>query len=129
MRMPPLGDSVTEGTVTRWLKHVGDFVSVDEPLVEVSTDKIDTEIPSPWTGLLDKILIDEDQTVEVGDDLAIIIEAPSKDPGPRLMTPPSKASPQKDGHLSESYMITFGAVAIVFVAVVLIIYLSISIRR
>ncbi|MCE0488056.1 2-oxoglutarate dehydrogenase, E2 component, dihydrolipoamide succinyltransferase [Ornithinimicrobium sediminis] len=72
--MPALGESVTEGTVTRWLKSVGDQVEVDEPLVEVSTDKVDTEIPSPVAGTLQEILADEDDTVEVGGDLCVIGE-------------------------------------------------------
>jgi pyruvate dehydrogenase E2 component (dihydrolipoamide acetyltransferase) len=70
--MPALGESVTEGTVTRWLKSVGDQVEVDEPLLEVSTDKVDTEIPSPVAGVLEEILVEEDETVEVGADLAVI---------------------------------------------------------
>ena len=70
--MPALGESVTEGTVTRWLKNVGDTVEVDEPLLEVSTDKVDTEIPSPVAGVLQEILAQEDDTVEVGGDLAVI---------------------------------------------------------
>ena len=72
VQMPALGESVTEGTVTRWLKQVGEEVEVDEPLLEVSTDKVDTEIPSPYAGVLEKILADEDDVVEVGGDLAII---------------------------------------------------------
>src|SRR5699024_7121854 len=77
--MPALGESVTEGTVTRWLKNVGDQVEVDEPLLEVSTDKVDTEIPSPVAGTLQEILAEEDETVEVGADLCVIGdgEAPS----------------------------------------------------
>ncbi|WP_406830379.1 2-oxoglutarate dehydrogenase, E2 component, dihydrolipoamide succinyltransferase [Pedococcus sp. KACC 23699] len=70
--MPALGESVTEGTVTRWLKAEGDTVEVDEPLLEVSTDKVDTEIPSPFAGTLTKILVQEDDTVPVGGDLAVI---------------------------------------------------------
>ena len=70
--MPALGESVTEGTVTRWLKNVGDTVEVDEPLLEVSTDKVDTEIPSPVAGTLQEILVREDDTVPVGADLAVI---------------------------------------------------------
>ncbi|UTT67348.1 2-oxoglutarate dehydrogenase, E2 component, dihydrolipoamide succinyltransferase [Janibacter sp. CX7] len=70
--MPALGESVTEGTVTRWLKNVGDTVEVDEPLLEVSTDKVDTEIPSPVAGTIQEILVEEDETVEVGADLAVI---------------------------------------------------------
>src|SRR5215218_9064991 len=70
--MPALGESVTEGTVTRWLKQVGDTVAVDEPLLEVSTDKVDTEIPSPVAGVLQEVLVGEDDTVPVGADLAVI---------------------------------------------------------
>jgi 2-oxoglutarate dehydrogenase E2 component (dihydrolipoamide succinyltransferase) len=70
--MPALGESVTEGTVTRWLKNVGDRVEMDEPLLEVSTDKVDTEIPSPVAGTLQEILAQEDDTVPVGADLAVI---------------------------------------------------------
>jgi 2-oxoglutarate dehydrogenase E2 component (dihydrolipoamide succinyltransferase) len=70
--MPALGESVTEGTVTRWLKQEGEQVEVDEPLLEVSTDKVDTEIPSPAAGVLSKILVAEDETVEVGAQLALI---------------------------------------------------------
>ncbi len=70
--MPALGESVTEGTVTRWLKQEGDTVEVDEPLLEVSTDKVDTEIPSPAAGVLTKIVVAEDETVEVGAELAVI---------------------------------------------------------
>lgn len=70
--LPALGESVTEGTVTRWLKKVGDTVAVDEPLVEVSTDKVDTEIPSPFAGVVEQILVQEDETVEVGGVLAVI---------------------------------------------------------
>ncbi|HVD23948.1 MAG TPA: 2-oxoglutarate dehydrogenase, E2 component, dihydrolipoamide succinyltransferase [Lapillicoccus sp.] len=72
--MPALGESVTEGTVTRWLKNIGDSVEVDEPLLEVSTDKVDTEIPSPVAGTLQEILAQEDETVPVGADLAVIGE-------------------------------------------------------
>ncbi len=70
--LPALGESVTEGTVTRWLKQVGDDVAVDEPLLEVSTDKVDTEIPSPVAGTLLEIKVQEDETVEVGAELAIV---------------------------------------------------------
>ena len=66
VNLPALGESVTEGTVTRWLKQVGDEVAVDEPLLEVSTDKVDTEIPSPVAGTLLEIKAQEDETVEVG---------------------------------------------------------------
>jgi pyruvate dehydrogenase E2 component (dihydrolipoamide acetyltransferase) len=70
--LPALGESVTEGTVTRWLKKVGDTVAVDEPLVEVSTDKVDTEIPSPVAGVIEQILVQEDETVQVGAVLVLI---------------------------------------------------------
>jgi len=72
VQMPALGESVTEGTVTRWLKAEGDSVEVDEPLLEVSTDKVDTEIPSPVAGIVRRILVAEDETVEVGTDLAVV---------------------------------------------------------
>ncbi|WP_046319591.1 2-oxoglutarate dehydrogenase, E2 component, dihydrolipoamide succinyltransferase [Mycobacterium sp. UM_Kg1] len=75
VQMPALGESVTEGTVTRWLKQEGDTVEVDEALLEVSTDKVDTEIPSPASGVLTKIIAGEDTTVEVGGELAVISEA------------------------------------------------------
>ena len=70
--MPALGESVTEGTVTRWLKNVGDMVAVDEPLLEVSTDKVDTEIPSPADGVLARIAVPAGHTVTVGTRLAVI---------------------------------------------------------
>src|SRR6266851_4590838 len=72
--MPQLGESVTEGTVTRWLKKEGERVEADEPLLEVSTDKVDTEIPSPASGILRGIAVDEDETVAVGAQLAVIEE-------------------------------------------------------
>ncbi|MBG0829317.1 2-oxoglutarate dehydrogenase, E2 component, dihydrolipoamide succinyltransferase [Planomonospora sp. ID67723] len=74
VQMPQLGESVTEGTVTRWLKKEGERVEADEPLLEVSTDKVDTEIPSPAAGILTKIIVAEDETVEVGTELALIDE-------------------------------------------------------
>ncbi|MDO5700051.1 MAG: 2-oxoglutarate dehydrogenase, E2 component, dihydrolipoamide succinyltransferase [Bowdeniella nasicola] len=85
VQMPALGESVTEGTVTQWLKSVGDTVEMDEPLLEVSTDKVDTEIPSPVAGTLQKILVEEDETVEVGTDLCLIGDgdadaAPAEEP-------------------------------------------------
>ncbi|WP_308284641.1 biotin/lipoyl-containing protein, partial [Streptomyces flavotricini] len=70
--LPALGESVTEGTVTRWLKAEGERVEADEPLLEVSTDKVDTEIPSPVSGILASIKVAEDETVEVGAELAVI---------------------------------------------------------
>src|SRR5580698_5367546 len=83
--MPQLGESVTEGTVTRWLKKEGERVEADEPLLEVSTDKVDTEIPSPVAGILRGITVAEDETVAVGAELAVIDEngaaAPAADDG------------------------------------------------
>src|SRR6185312_13846957 len=92
--LPALGESVTEGTVTKWLKSVGDSVAVDEPLLEVSTDKVDTEIPSPVAGTLLEIKAAEDETVEVGAVLAIIGEAdesPSNDETPTAEAPEAAA--------------------------------------
>jgi 2-oxoglutarate dehydrogenase E2 component (dihydrolipoamide succinyltransferase) len=87
--MPELGESVTEGTVTRWLKKIGDSVQIDEPLVEVSTDKVDTEIPSPVAGVLLSITADEDATVPVGGELARIGSA--SDAGAPAAPPPAPA--------------------------------------
>jgi pyruvate dehydrogenase E2 component (dihydrolipoyllysine-residue acetyltransferase) len=78
--MPQLGESVTEGTVTRWLKKEGEHVEADEPLLEVSTDKVDTEIPSPAAGVLSSITVAEDETVEVGAELAVIAEEGEETP-------------------------------------------------
>jgi 2-oxoglutarate dehydrogenase E2 component (dihydrolipoamide succinyltransferase) len=80
--MPALGESVSEGTVTRWLKAEGDHVAMDEPLLEVSTDKVDTEIPSPVAGILQKIVVAIDQTVPVGAELAIIADGAAATPLP-----------------------------------------------
>ena len=80
--MPQLGESVTEGTVTRWLKKEGERVEADEPLLEVSTDKVDTEIPSPASGILRGIAVDEDETVAVGAQLAVIEDSESADAAP-----------------------------------------------
>jgi 2-oxoglutarate dehydrogenase E2 component (dihydrolipoamide succinyltransferase) len=94
LTMPALGESVTEGTVTRWLKNEGDQIAIDEPLLEVSTDKVDTEIPSPVAGVLQKIVVGIDQTVAVGAELAIIADgaaaaAPvAATPAPVAATPP-----------------------------------------
>jgi len=90
--MPQLGESVTEGTVTRWLKQEGEQVTVDEPLLEVSTDKVDTEIPSPASGVLERIAVQEDETVEVGVELAVIGDGsaggtPAADPEPAAAAP------------------------------------------
>jgi 2-oxoglutarate dehydrogenase E2 component (dihydrolipoamide succinyltransferase) len=109
--MPQLGESVTEGTVTRWLKKEGERVEADEPLLEVSTDKVDTEIPSPAAGVLREIAVGEDETVEVGAQLAVIEEgadasgggAPAQDgpadaaPEPAPQQAPQAQQPEQDG--------------------------------
>jgi len=119
--MPQLGETVTEGTVTRWMKAVGDSVERDEPLFEVSTDKVDSEVPSPAAGVLTEILVPEGETVEVGVRLAVIGDgadggadaapaaaAPAPDPAPapapptievaaEVVTPPPPAAPPQDG--------------------------------
>ena len=96
--LPALGESVTEGTVTRWLKKVGDRVEVDEPLLEVSTDKVDTEIPSPVAGVIESILVQEDETVEVGAVLVTIGDgsgaaAPAEAPAAPAEAAPAEAAP------------------------------------
>ena len=107
--LPALGESVTEGTISRWLKTVGDTIDVDEPLVEVSTDKVDTEVPSPATGTLLEIRVQEDEDAEVGSVLAIIGDAstvsteqpaapqpPTAEPEPKqeAPTPAPEATPE-----------------------------------
>jgi pyruvate dehydrogenase E2 component (dihydrolipoamide acetyltransferase) len=105
--LPALGESVTEGTVTRWLKQVGDEVKVDEPLLEVSTDKVDTEIPSPVAGTLLEIKVEEDETVEVGAELAIVgsgeaasggdkTEDKTEDEGEEASEEPAEEQPQAE---------------------------------
>ncbi|WP_304528851.1 biotin/lipoyl-containing protein, partial [Amycolatopsis sp. KNN50.9b] len=100
------GESVTEGTVTRWLKQEGDTVAVDEPLLEISTDKVDTEVPSPVAGTLQKIVAQEDETVEVGGELAVIDDgsgggsAPAQEQAPAQQAEPEpepqqQAAPQQ----------------------------------
>jgi pyruvate dehydrogenase E2 component (dihydrolipoamide acetyltransferase) len=92
--LPALGESVTEGTVTRWLKKVGDTVAVDEPLVEVSTDKVDTEIPSPFAGVLEQILVQEDETVQVGAALALIGTGSGATSAPAAAAPVIETAPE-----------------------------------
>ncbi|OEJ27204.1 2-oxoglutarate dehydrogenase, E2 component, dihydrolipoamide succinyltransferase [Streptomyces agglomeratus] len=92
--LPALGESVTEGTVTRWLKAEGERVEADEPLLEVSTDKVDTEIPAPAAGILSSIKVAEDETVEVGAELAVIDDgtgAPAAEPAPAAAEAPAEA--------------------------------------
>src|SRR5690625_1667755 len=95
VKMPALGESVTEGTVTQWLKSVGDQVEVDEPLLEVSTDKVDTEVPSPIAGVLEKVLVDEDDTVEVGADLAMIGDGSGGGEQPQQQAPAQESAAQE----------------------------------
>jgi pyruvate dehydrogenase E2 component (dihydrolipoamide acetyltransferase) len=94
VNLPALGESVTEGTVTRWLKNVGDRVEVDEPLLEVSTDKVDTEIPSPIAGVIEEILVAEDETVEVGTPLVTIGDGSA--PAPADEAPAAEAPTPED---------------------------------
>ncbi|MFF0153075.1 2-oxoglutarate dehydrogenase, E2 component, dihydrolipoamide succinyltransferase [Micromonospora sp. NPDC005203] len=109
VRMPALGESVTEGTVTRWLKQVGDTIEVDEPLLEVSTDKVDTEIPSPVAGTVLEIKVAEDETAAVGADLAIIGVSgaaptpakPEPKPEPKAEAPTPKAAPKQEPKVEE----------------------------
>ncbi|SII38358.1 Probable dihydrolipoamide succinyltransferase [Mycobacteroides abscessus subsp. abscessus] len=93
VQMPALGESVTEGTVTRWLKQEGDTVEVDEPLLEVSTDKVDTEIPAPTSGVLTKIVAREDDTVEIGGELGVISEAGEAAPAAPAAAPAPEPTP------------------------------------
>ena len=91
VNLPALGESVTEGTVTRWLKQVGDRVEVDEPLLEVSTDKVDTEIPSPVAGVIEEILVAEDETAEVGAALVRIGDGSGSGSAPAEAAPAAEA--------------------------------------
>ncbi|QHN31461.1 2-oxoglutarate dehydrogenase, E2 component, dihydrolipoamide succinyltransferase [Gordonia amarae] len=93
VQMPALGESVTEGTVTRWLKEEGDTVEADEPLLEVSTDKVDTEIPAPASGVLIKIVAHEDDVVEIGGELAVIGDASESAGDAPAATPPAAEEP------------------------------------
>lgn len=102
VQLPALGESVTEGTITRWLKNVGDTVAVDEPLVEVSTDKVDTEIPSPVAGVLQEIRAQEDETVEVGAVLAIIGEGSVADSMPSAPADQPAAAPAEEAPAAEA---------------------------
>ncbi|HEY0500294.1 MAG TPA: 2-oxoglutarate dehydrogenase, E2 component, dihydrolipoamide succinyltransferase [Kutzneria sp.] len=97
VQMPALGESVTEGTVTRWLKQEGERVEVDEPLLEVSTDKVDTEIPSPAAGVLQRIVVKEDETVEVGAELAVIGDGNGASaPAPEQQQPAAEPEPEPE---------------------------------
>ncbi|MFW0787439.1 2-oxoglutarate dehydrogenase, E2 component, dihydrolipoamide succinyltransferase [Gordonia sp. CPCC 206044] len=108
VQMPALGESVTEGTVTRWLKEEGDTVEADEPLLEVSTDKVDTEIPAPTSGVLTKIIAQEDDVIEVGGELALIGEAGEQaaaepsEPAAPAESAPEPAEPAAEPAASDS---------------------------
>ena len=102
--MPQLGETVADGTVTKWFKKVGDTVVKGEPLFEVSTDKVDTEIPSPTNGILTAILVDEGVTVDVGTVLAVIGDG-SEEPAttvPRSSATPTAKSRKYSGHQSDT---------------------------
>jgi pyruvate dehydrogenase E2 component (dihydrolipoamide acetyltransferase) len=102
VNLPALGESVTEGTVTRWLKNVGDRVEVDEPLLEVSTDKVDTEIPSPIAGIIEAILVAEDETVEVGTPLVTIGTGAAAAPAAPVVEAPVAAAPVVEAPVVEA---------------------------
>src|SRR5213080_1562728 len=91
--MPQLGETVTEGTITRWLKQVGDQIRPDDLLFEVSTDKVDSEVPSPGGGYLTEILVPEGETVPVGTRLAVLSDAPSGNGGPPAAAAAPAAAP------------------------------------
>ncbi|PLS75224.1 MAG: hypothetical protein CYG61_08455, partial [Actinobacteria bacterium] len=93
--MPQLGETVTEGTITRWAKKVGDQVAEDEVLFEVSTDKVDSEVPSPAAGVVTEILVQEGETADVGVRLAVISDGGGEKPEPRAEQP--GVTPQVDG--------------------------------
>src|SRR3954471_10152144 len=99
--MPALGESVSEGTVTRWLKQEGDQVQADEPLLEVSTDKVDTEIPAPASGVLTKIVVAEDETVAVGTELAVIGDA-AEGGGDSQQRPAEDQQPEQQAQQAEA---------------------------
>ena len=101
VRMPQLGESVTEGTVTRWLKKEGELVNADEPLLEVSTDKVDTEIPSPASGVLRGIAVAEEETVEVGAELAVIDEQGAQPADAEFSHAASAAAQSADAQLAD----------------------------
>src|SRR6266511_1013043 len=103
--MPQLGETVTEGTITRWLKQVGERVEADEPLFEVSTDKVDSEVPAPNAGFVSQILVQEGETAAVGTRLAVLSDsspaagaaaaesAPAPEPAPAPAPEPAPAPP------------------------------------
>lgn len=106
VNLPALGESVTEGTVTRWLKNVGDRVEIDEPLLEVSTDKVDTEIPSPIAGVIEAILVAEDETVEVGTPLVTIGDGSGGGEAPAAPAAETPAAPAAEAPAAQEATIT-----------------------
>src|SRR6188472_3708369 len=90
IELPALGESVTEGTITRWFKAVGDEIAEDEPLFEVSTDKVDSEVPSPVAGFVTEILVEEGDTVDVGTRVAVVSDAPGGE-APAAAAPAAEA--------------------------------------
>jgi pyruvate dehydrogenase E2 component (dihydrolipoamide acetyltransferase) len=104
IQMPQLGETVTEGTITKWLKSVGDEISEDEAIVEVSTDKVDSEIPSPVSGTLTEIKVEEGETVDVGAVLAIVGDgaAPSGDDGEADEAPAEEPAGQAEADEPEA---------------------------
>src|SRR5205823_9609262 len=90
--MPQLGETVTEGTITRWFKQVGDKIDADEPLFEVSTDKVDSEVPAPQSGYLSEIVVPEGETVPVGARLAVISDQAGASPQATTASPPEPAA-------------------------------------
>src|ERR671935_276263 len=95
--MPQMGVSVSEGTITKWLKQEGEQVAADEPLLEISTDKVDTEVPSPGEGVLQQILVQEGETVEVGTKLAVIAPPGAEAPAPEAPAEEAPAPPRAVG--------------------------------
>src|SRR6478609_10432088 len=91
--MPQLGETVTEGTITKWFKQVGEKIDADEPLFEVSTDKVDSEVPAPQSGFLAEIVVPEGDTVPVGARLAVISDQAASAPAPAPAAEPAPAPP------------------------------------
>ncbi|MGH2727451.1 MAG: dihydrolipoamide acetyltransferase family protein [Actinomycetota bacterium] len=101
VELPRMGENVTEGTIVRWLKREGEWVDADEPIVEISTDKIDTELPAPAAGVITKIVAKEDQTVEVGAEIAVIDETASKEGAPATPDAPEETSEKGEGGVAK----------------------------
>src|SRR5438132_7083299 len=94
--MPQMGVSVSEGTITKWLKQEGEQIAADEPLLEISTDKVDTEVPSPGEGVVQQILVQEGETVDVGTKLAVIAPAGAEAPAAEPPQVPETAEPEPE---------------------------------